>query len=190
MAETTLLFRPGPLSIDDITLDAVVSETHTHSLQVTEHPVESGADITDHARVKPDVVTLDIVLSDIPTKGDPKAGRAAELYEKLRLLMDNAALVTVVTSLRVYESMILESLSAPKTVKESGGVRCTASLRQIRVVQNKTSVVTVTREPITKKIISRGKQAAKEAPDAAQKYQSTLKATSDSTGFSQKIGVP
>lgn len=169
MAETSLLFKNGPLSIDDITLDAVVSENHTSALQVTEHPVEAGANISDHARQMPDVVTLDIALSNTTKLGEHTPGRAIDIYEKLRLLQTNAELVTVVTTLRVYENMILENLSVPRTVKDAGGLRCTASLRQVRVVQNKTSIVEVTREPIAKKKVSDGKKAAKNAVDGAQK---------------------
>lgn len=190
MADTSLLFKNGPLGIDDITIDAVVTETHGHQLQVTEHPVEEGADITDHARVRPDTITLDCAVTDTPRGSEPAPGRSAAIYEQLRLLMDTAKLVTVVTTLRVYESMVLESLSAPRTAKEAGGLRFTATLREIRVVQNKTSIVTVTREPIAKKKVSSGKQAAQEAVDGAQKQKSWLKNTGDSTGLSGLLGLP
>lgn len=190
MAELALLFKNGPLSIGDITLDAVVTENHGHSLQVTEHPVEDGADITDHARVKPDSITLDCAVTDTPRGVEPSPGRSAGIWESLRLLMDKATLVSVVTTLRVYENMILENLSAPRTAKEAGGLRFTATLREIRVVQNKTSIVTVTRDPITKKKVSGGKQAAQEAADGTQKQKSWLKSSSDNTGLSSLLGLP
>lgn len=165
-----------------IQIDATPTEQHGHSLQVTDHPVERGSDITDHARVKADSLTLDCCFSD-----GAEEGRSSDRYERLRLLQDNAVLLTVVTSLRVYENMLLENLSAPRTTKDAGGLRAIATFKQVRLVQNKTTVVTITKEPITKKKVSTGKQAAQQA--GASKESTILRGFSNSTGFSGLLGL-
>jgi hypothetical protein len=174
----SLVFNEGASFIQ---IDAAPTEQHGHSLQLTEHPVEKGSDITDHARVKADSLTLDCCLSD-----GADEGRSSDTYERLRLLQDEATLLTVVTSLRVYDNMILENLSTPRTASYAGGLRFTAVFKQIRLVQNKTTIVSITKEPITKKKVSTGKQAAQQA---ASKESTILKTFSNSTGFSGLLGI-
>jgi hypothetical protein len=38
--------------------DVVVEESHDDALEITEHPVEQGASISDHAFKKPQTVTI------------------------------------------------------------------------------------------------------------------------------------
>ncbi len=174
----SLLFNEGSSFIQ---IDATPTEQHGHALQVTEHPVESGSEITDHARIKADSLTLDGCFSD-----GADVGHSSDIYERLRLLQDDAVLLTVITSLRVYENMILENISTPRTASSGGGLRFTAVFKQIRLVQNKTTVVSVTKEPITKKKVSTGKQAAQQA---APKETTILRNFSNSTGFSGLLGL-
>ncbi len=180
MAKTTLLFDNNGL--DFIEIDATPQETHSHTLEVTQHPVERGADISDHARPKADMLPLDCAVSDT------EAGRSSDIYERLRLLQDKAVLMTVITTLRTYDNMILQSLSTTRTAKDAGGLRFTVIFQQIELVQNKTTVVTVTREPITKPKISNGKQPTKQAADGPQKERSWAKSADNSTGIVNTIG--
>lgn len=54
------------LSIDGFPIDATISETHSLSSSVTEYPVESGANLTDHIRALPIEVTMEAIVSDTP----------------------------------------------------------------------------------------------------------------------------
>nr|WP_282564431.1 hypothetical protein [Providencia alcalifaciens] len=45
-------------TIGDFELDCTVSEDHSSSLRLTKNPVESGADIADHAILEPKVLTI------------------------------------------------------------------------------------------------------------------------------------
>jgi len=49
-----------------IFLDATLSESFDAPIEVTQHPVEKGVDITDHIILKPQKVTIDGVLSETP----------------------------------------------------------------------------------------------------------------------------
>ncbi|RQZ18144.1 hypothetical protein DIE15_08425 [Burkholderia sp. Bp9031] len=55
MAAATQILRTA---IGTITLDVVKDETHTSDLEITENPVESGAEIADHAFLKPSEVVI------------------------------------------------------------------------------------------------------------------------------------
>lgn len=52
--------------IDEIWLDVSVRESHGLSAEVTEHPVESGADVADHIRPKQRTVTIEGIISNTP----------------------------------------------------------------------------------------------------------------------------
>lgn len=50
--------------------DIVVSENLVYSSTITEFPVESGANISDHVRPNLDTLTLDVMVSNTPLHGD------------------------------------------------------------------------------------------------------------------------
>lgn len=74
---------------ESVQFDAVQSESHEDTLAITEHPVEQGANITDHARELParfsvegyvstipnaaldDDAVLELIVLNVPTMADP-----------------------------------------------------------------------------------------------------------------------
>jgi len=57
------LFIRTKRSIAGVQLDAMISEAHDNSVRLTKHPIEKGADITDHAVVEPKRITLNGVVT-------------------------------------------------------------------------------------------------------------------------------
>lgn len=67
MPETVnLLFKNNPTKIDSLTLDCSITEQHSGEVEVTDHPVEEGFNISDHARPKPDMLTITGMVSNTP----------------------------------------------------------------------------------------------------------------------------
>lgn len=64
MASIIWEMRRGPLAV--IEFDAVTSETHTVEAEVTEHPIEVGANVSDHSRPKLRVVSTEVVITNTP----------------------------------------------------------------------------------------------------------------------------
>jgi len=128
--------------IDGYPIDAVVSEKHDFDLDVTEYPVERGADITDHVRPKPLKITLDCFVSDAPfgpiashqtrKNGTP----SSDAYDRLKQLRDRPELITVVTSLRTYDSMVLSKVSFPRNSGEPVGLRFTCEFIKVLIVSD------------------------------------------------------
>lgn len=54
--------------IGELEIDAVLSETRQIGADVTSHPVEDGADISDHARPRLKAVSLECIVSNTPIK--------------------------------------------------------------------------------------------------------------------------
>lgn len=66
MAEITFELANG--QIQSIEFDAVIRDTHEASAEITDHPVERGADVSDHVRKNLDSVTLEVVVSNEPIR--------------------------------------------------------------------------------------------------------------------------
>ena len=67
MAATVIVPRhPFDTKIGDIVIDASITETHVLENEITDHPVEQGANISDHSRPLPDSFTMECVVSNTP----------------------------------------------------------------------------------------------------------------------------
>jgi hypothetical protein len=67
MALLSLIFgEKAKARIGIVELDASLSETHSMSAEVTNHPVEEGSEISDHIRKQPDSIQISGVVSNTP----------------------------------------------------------------------------------------------------------------------------
>src|SRR5574342_5520 len=104
--------------IDDYLIDVTVAEEHELPAEVTAHPVEDGADITDHVRLTPISVTLEGIVSDTPIgrlaeQRAPDGRPSDDAYAFLKLVRSRREPVTIETSLETFTNMILQHLSVP-----------------------------------------------------------------------------
>jgi hypothetical protein len=75
MATLILWQDPDTAALGVIRLDAVTSESPEDTVAITEHPVEQGANVVDHARVEPTRLSIEGVVSTIPNPNvDTDAG--------------------------------------------------------------------------------------------------------------------
>ncbi len=58
----------------EIDFDITVSETHVNATEVTDHPVEKGVNVSDHAKPLPITLSLVVEVSNTPRKPDDKYG--------------------------------------------------------------------------------------------------------------------
>lgn len=106
--------------IGTITLDAVVSESHTSDVDITDNPVESGATMTDHAVVKPKGISIQGVLVDYEPQRAPKK-KGLEDIRTVRDGIDFARDVlfgdgfsTMTEQARVYANKSIKTYVMPK----------------------------------------------------------------------------
>lgn len=160
----TLLYQPFQAIIDTLVLDCSVKEEHTAEVEVTDHAVEQGSAITDHARPKPEELTIEGIVSNTPlssfqvtravnqqgvtlqttsqannARGMPGAAELA--YTQLRSLRDSGKLVTIVTQLRTYDNMAMTSLKVPREDKIGDVLKFECKFKQVRIVTNAVTVV-------------------------------------------------
>ena len=54
------------IASDVVTFDNLISFTSAQSIQVTDHPVEFGADVSDHAQIKPNELLFTVQITRSP----------------------------------------------------------------------------------------------------------------------------
>lgn len=121
--------------------DAVIEEHHEDELVLTDHPVEKGSTITDHAYKMPAKLGLVYVWSAGSSQngGDPTFLKT--LYQNLLNLQSNRTLFHVDTGKRAYDNMILQSL-AVTTDKSS------ENILEVRMTCQEILFATTTTTPI------------------------------------------
>lgn len=156
----TLSFQLPNASIEDLVLDAVLSEQHSSSAEVTQFPVETGTNISDHVRQQPDKLRIEGVVSNTPLQSrvasasdvfatDMKAGiystRAQEVYAKLIAIKESATMATISTELKSYGSMVLQTLEAPRNAETGDSMHFTADF--VHVITVSTQTVALPKSP-------------------------------------------
>jgi hypothetical protein len=181
-----------------VSIDAAITETHTASGTLTEHPIETGASINDHYNFSPRRLDLDGVITNHPvrlpasqvdgidyedkvfkwatsgpggpvgaalpsagalgalTKGvtgllglneksahargyDTQFDRVTDGYAAIDAMQSSAELVVIVTTLRVYENMIIETFVVTRDAETGQALRFSLSAVQARIVKTLTT---------------------------------------------------
>lgn len=130
--------------------DAFTKENHVGSVRVTEHPVQGGSNISDHAYNLPDKLTIEVLVSDSVqpiVAGQFASGKTKSIsaYEVIRKLKEKRVLVSVRTRLHYYTNMIIENMSVSDDYKSANSLRCTVSLRQVMMAVVPVEYVTLTK---------------------------------------------
>lgn len=160
-------------------IDVALSEDHSFESEVTAHPVEIGADIADHVRARPITVTLEGIVSDTPigslaerrqqftlVNGEAFMLASDEALAFLLAVRDAREPVTIQTTLRSYDDMMLQSLTVPRSSATGEALRFTATFVQVVLVTNERTVVRVS-VPRASNKVNRGNKPSDEQPSAA-----------------------
>lgn len=118
--------------------DAIFHETHTTTVRMTEHPVQTGANIVDHAYMMPNRLSLEIGMSDamqslVTTEWTGSYTKSVSAYQKLKELQKNRLPLTVHTRLNTYENMVIDSITTDDNFKTYHGLRATINMTQLLV---------------------------------------------------------
>ena len=147
-----LLFSPRN-KIGDIEIAAALEEIHTDNLQTTEHPVEAGAAISDHAYIRPQEVlikcgwsnsTLDSIISAASNivAGEMSASNYIDsVYQYLLGLQRSLVPFDITTSKRQYSNMLIVGLTVATDSTTSAALMVTAHCRQVIIVKTQATTL-------------------------------------------------
>lgn len=179
--------RAGGL-VGTITVGAAISEAINLDNTTTDHPVEEGADITDHVRPEPVRISADCWISNSPTDTSEQQtasmnsfapvtsangigevpGYALSVYATLVDLRNSGSLLTVISSKGIFSSMVITNLSLPCTADNFNGIQFSASFKQIIVAQNKLTRTVVSTDKRNGKRVNKGNTTPKAPAPATQ----------------------
>lgn len=133
-------------NIGGLFFDAVISVSTEHTATITSHPVQLGANISDHMYLEPISITMEIAMSDAMDSmvyGQWKGGytKSVSAYRMLCDLQARRIPITVLTRLNQYPDMVIESISVNDDYKSLYGLRATVSLKQVFVAEATTDTV-------------------------------------------------
>lgn len=122
-------------------VDATLSESHALEAEVTDYPIESGGSFSDNIRPRPLTLSLECIVSNTPIdpivnyrQKDTQPASYAESF--LRQVFEARDVVEVVTSLRTYRDMAIESLNIDVSRDVGDALKFSAKFKQIVTVQN------------------------------------------------------
>lgn len=106
-----LVVFSNPRRIGSIVIDCTLQETATDELEITQHPVQNSANITDHAIVKPCVITFRALWSNSSTNGNGDPGYALDVYNQLLQLQQSREPLQVATGKRNVMTALIKTLA-------------------------------------------------------------------------------
>jgi len=125
--------------LGSIFVDCTIEENHVDSLEITDHPVEQGPFITDHSFLRPAECTMYIGYTNSSKKAAADEGYVNRVYASLLELQKSRIPFRVATGKRVYQNMLIKSMSVTNDEKTEAALFVTVSLRQI-IIANVTTV--------------------------------------------------
>ncbi len=117
--------------------DAAVEETSRNDLQITEHPVELGSTISDHAFMKPREVTLRWSWSNSGLYGGYETAMQ-DIYQMLATIQTQRQPLNIFTGKAAYQSMLIASLGVTTNEGSEYAVQAIMVCREVIIVTTQT----------------------------------------------------
>lgn len=148
-------------SLKNIIADAVIEERHEDRMVITQHPVEEGSTISDHAYRLPAELTLTYVWSMASKQNSDGEGLTflKDLYTQIRQLAIDREPFKIVTGKRNYDNMLINFMAVNTDKTSENILEIRIGCQEILMAQ--TQVVTIA-DPTTQL------QPDKTSPDVNQ----------------------
>lgn len=140
----SVLFNQRSRKIGLIIPDVVVSEKHQDALEITEHPVEIGAPVSDHSYKRPAEVTMEIGFSgggslldfaDTSAIGISLGASPKEIYQQILDLQASRIPFDVTTGKRQYSNMLIRAIDVTTDRTSENVLMCVLTLREVIISQ-------------------------------------------------------
>lgn len=140
----SVLFNQRSRRIGLIIPDVVVSEKHQDALEITEHPVEIGAPVSDHSYKRPAEVTMEMGFSgggslldfaDTSAIGISLGTSPKEIYQQILDLQASRVPFDVTTGKRQYSNMLIRAIDVTTDRTSENVLMCVLTLREVIISQ-------------------------------------------------------
>lgn len=144
------LFQQQSRRIGLIVPSVVISEKHNDMLEITEHPVEVGTAISDHAYRRPSEVVMQVGFAgggslldflDTTSIGLSAGLSPKETYQELLDLQSSRVPFDVVTGKRLYTNMLIRALEVTTDRASENILSAVLTLREVIITSTTTTQV-------------------------------------------------
>ncbi|MGJ0848193.1 phage baseplate protein [Tissierella praeacuta] len=129
------------VKLGDVEFTVVEVENVKDSANITDNPVESGQDVSDHIQQNPSYINI---------KGQMIGENAPSDLEKLKQYMKDGELLTYIGR-NIYKNMVIEDIDRIHGVQNKTGYSFDIKLKQIRIAVAKEIEIKIA-NPATKKV--------------------------------------
>ncbi|OAZ21161.1 hypothetical protein AYK88_20820 [Klebsiella aerogenes] len=168
------LFQQQSRRIGLIVPSVVVSEKHNDTLEITEHPVETGAPVSDHAYKRPSEVVMEVGFAgggslldfiDTSSLGLTLGLSPKETYQQILDLQSSRIPFDVVTGKRLYSNMLIRAIEVTTDRTSENVLMAVLTLREVIITQTQQIAVAdkadMKEGANTSAVINSGTKAAK-----------------------------
>lgn len=128
-------------NINGMVADITIEELHIDQTEITQHPVEYGSNINDHAFELPQRVHLTCGWSNSSLQSDGDPNYVQEVYEAFLALKVSHTPFSIVTGKRMYENMLIERITERTDEHWENAMKLVIECRQVIIVQTQTVTV-------------------------------------------------
>lgn len=121
--------------------DVTIEEDGTDELMITQHPVEIGATITDHAFKNPARITIRVGWTNSSAQAAGDENYVAAIYAQLLDIQAQRLPFSTQTGKRLYANMLFRSLRQTTDEKTETTLMIVAELQEIILVATRTTNV-------------------------------------------------
>ena len=140
--------RGEKTKIGSVEFDAVITFTTINNSEITTHPIELGARISDHVIVEPLEIEIEGVFTNQPLTppeaiqagvtsllSGPLSTNPQARLDALIQLQRGYTLIDVVSPYAVYSDFYINNISAPREAETGDGIVLTIGLQQVLIAQ-------------------------------------------------------
>jgi hypothetical protein len=166
----SLLLAGRGRAIMGLVADVTTEEKHKDETQITNHPVDQGSPISDHAYNEPPELTVKVGWSGSQIE-------LSTIYQGLLLIKEQFVRLVVMTGKRLYSDMLIKSISMTTDITTENSLFLEINFKKVFVVKTSETIVTI------------DNQAAPEATAGVQNGGTVQKAEVSESILSQITGM-
>ncbi len=181
--EISLLFSDKDYRLGELSIDALIKEGHELKAKISEHPTESGASFGDHVLLEPVSLQIEGIISNTPMTfigltavrsldnylHERSNNRTSQAFKKLETIFAQREPINIVTSLKDYDNMVLESLSIERGAGSFESLHFRATAKQIVIAKQASIKLPEPKPESAKPKRNLGKQETKPASEEISK---------------------
>ena len=123
-----------------LSIPCTIRERHTDYLTITDHPVELGAVVSDHAYLNPQLVDIEVAY------GAGLVMSLNDIYKKFLDLQASRVQFSIITGKRAYQNMLIGSMETQTDSRSDNLLHLMMRCRQVIIVSTQVVPVSASKQ--------------------------------------------